>query len=486
MKQGDDLFLLINSLSVSEKRYFKLFAQRHVIGDKNRYEHLFDLIEEQTGSGEYDEEKIKKNLSSKEAKNIAAGKHYVYELVLRSMRSFHESKSITDQINNRISDIKFLMDKGLYAKSKQLIQSAKKDALTIEHHSGVLELTYLERRIGRLKIDKESKNAFAEIGAIEKEAAMHIANEIFFRKLYDENFILLQEEYTPANFSQIEDIHDEVVKFKDRASSFNAKALYYIIQADDAQLAGKYSDARKFMKEVVELFDKNPVIKNEQSQRYINLLSNYLNSCFLANEFEDFQKIIQKLKQIQPQKEEEEILLFRSRYSHELLYYINMQEWAQAEKLIAGIHTGLEKYKNRLSVVSIIVLYYNMAIVYFSLKKFDLSLSHFNYIIDTASKNIRKDIQQNAKLFQIVIHYELENYNLIQTLVYNFKRSLKKSDRLNDFEKITLDLFSKLIDTPDKHSKIKLLLTAKQKLGSLSKTHQGVFEIISWIDSKSN
>lgn len=226
MKQGDDIFLLINSLSVSEKRYFKLFAQRHVIGDKNRYEHLFDLIEEQTGSGEYDEEKIKKNLSTKEAKNIAAGKHYVYELVLRSMRSFHESKSLTDQINNRISDIKFLMDKGLYAKSKQLIQSAKKDALTIEHHSGVLELTYLERRIGRLKIDKESKNAFAEIGAIEKEAAMHIANEIFFRKLYDENFILLQEEYTPANFSQIEDIHDEVVKFKDRASSFNAKALY--------------------------------------------------------------------------------------------------------------------------------------------------------------------------------------------------------------------------------------------------------------------
>ena len=484
MKQGDDLFLLINSLSVSEKRYFKLFAQRHVIGDKNRYEHLFDLIEKQTGTGEYNEEKIKKELTPKEIKNISAGKHYVYELVLRSMRNFHESKSLADQINHRITDIKFLMDKGLFAKCKQLIQSAKKEALTIEHHAGILELTYLERRINRLKIEKESKQTFSEISALEKNAAMHIANEVFFRELYDTNFILLQEEYTPANISKINYIHDEVVKYKDRANSFNAKALFFIIQADDAQLAGKYSDARKFMKEVVALFDKNPVIKNEQSQRYINLLSNYLNSCFLANEFEDFQTIIKKLKQIQPQKEEEEILLFRSRYSQELLYYINMQQWEQAEKLIPGIHAGLEKYKNRLSVVSVIVFYYNMAVVYFSLKKYDRSLDHFNYIIDTASKNIRKDIQQNAKLFQIVIHYEMENYNLIQTLIYNFKRSLKKTDRLSEFEKITLDLFSKLIDTPDKRSKTKLLLNAKEKLSGLSKTHQGVFEIISWIDSK--
>lgn len=484
MKQGDDLFLLIKSLSVSEKRYFKIFAQRHVIGDKNRYEYLFDLIDKQTISNAYDEELIKKQLSAKESKNIAAGKHYLYELILRSMRNFHESKSIADQINNRISDIKFLLDKGLHAKCRQLILSTKKDAFSIEHHAAIIELSYLERRLERLKIDKESSALFSTISAMENEAAKHIADEIFFRKLYDENFILLQEEYTPANSSRIEHIHDEVIKYKERASSFNAKALFFIIQADDAQLAGKYSEARKFMRKCVALFEENEVIKNEQSQRYINLLSNYLNSCFLANEFDDFQSTIEKLKLLQPRKEEEEILLFRSRYLLELLYYINMQNWDEAEKLIPDIITGLTKYKNRLPAVSVIVLYYNMAIALFSVKKYEKSLAYFNYIIDVTAKNIRKDIQQNAKLFQIVIHYELENFNLVQTLIYNFKRSLKKSDRLNEFEKVVLDLFKKLTDTPDKSSKLKLFSVAKDALSPIAVSQQGAHEIISWIDTK--
>jgi hypothetical protein len=36
---------LINSMTMSEKRFFKIFSQRHVIGDINQYSLLFDWID---------------------------------------------------------------------------------------------------------------------------------------------------------------------------------------------------------------------------------------------------------------------------------------------------------------------------------------------------------------------------------------------------------------------------------------------------------
>ena len=54
-KVKESLFELIRSLTKSEKRYFKLLASRHTIGDENNYVRLFDAIDRQE---EYDEESL--------------------------------------------------------------------------------------------------------------------------------------------------------------------------------------------------------------------------------------------------------------------------------------------------------------------------------------------------------------------------------------------------------------------------------------------
>ena len=57
MTPKSDLHQLIHALTKSEKRFFQLYAKRHVIGEENNYAKLYKLIEVQK---EYDEEKIKK------------------------------------------------------------------------------------------------------------------------------------------------------------------------------------------------------------------------------------------------------------------------------------------------------------------------------------------------------------------------------------------------------------------------------------------
>ena len=76
MKQ-EPLFDLINSLTMSEKRFFKIFSKRHIIGDKNEYSLLFDFIDKETGLTN------QKLLDQPFVKNVSAEKNYLYRLILR-------------------------------------------------------------------------------------------------------------------------------------------------------------------------------------------------------------------------------------------------------------------------------------------------------------------------------------------------------------------------------------------------------------------
>ena len=55
MKPSEDLFLLIKSLSKTEKGYFQKYAQLHSSGKENNYIKLFYAIEKQAS---YEESKI--------------------------------------------------------------------------------------------------------------------------------------------------------------------------------------------------------------------------------------------------------------------------------------------------------------------------------------------------------------------------------------------------------------------------------------------
>ena len=54
-KVNNALFDLVNSMTKSEKRYFKLMSSRHTIGDENNYVRIFDYIDKQE---EYSEEQL--------------------------------------------------------------------------------------------------------------------------------------------------------------------------------------------------------------------------------------------------------------------------------------------------------------------------------------------------------------------------------------------------------------------------------------------
>ena len=117
---------LIKSMTMSEKRYFKIYSSKHVIGENNDYVLLFDFIDK---SKDY-EEAILQNQSF--VKNLSAEKNYLYNLILKSLNAFHASLNSKTQIYQLLESIEILYHKGLYDQALKLVKKASKIAAESE------------------------------------------------------------------------------------------------------------------------------------------------------------------------------------------------------------------------------------------------------------------------------------------------------------------------------------------------------------------
>ena len=104
----DNIFQLIKSMSASEKRYFK----RHYASDKSLSTELFDHLNKQE---QYDEDAVKKHfLNTKLTQNLKVYKVQLSDLILKSLVSYHNKKSIRSKIRMGLEEVEILMDKQLY------------------------------------------------------------------------------------------------------------------------------------------------------------------------------------------------------------------------------------------------------------------------------------------------------------------------------------------------------------------------------------
>ncbi|MGZ4061122.1 MAG: hypothetical protein ACXVPU_18975, partial [Bacteroidia bacterium] len=138
MIASDELHKLIKSLSQSEKRFFKIYASRHIIGDKNNYVSLFDAIAAQKN---YDESSVKEKFKNERfTDRFAAVKNYLHQLILKSMRNFHAASTIDIELKEMLIDIDFLYQKGLYKQCQKLHKKAEKLAIEADKKTRLLEI----------------------------------------------------------------------------------------------------------------------------------------------------------------------------------------------------------------------------------------------------------------------------------------------------------------------------------------------------------
>ncbi len=495
--RSDQLFRLIKSLSKAEKRYFNLYTSRLTIGKKNNYVILFRAIDNQQ---EYDEksfEKFFKKQSFQTPSAIAKGR--LYEIILKSLDAFHADSSINVEIRKLLHYTEILFKKSLYEESEKMLLKAKRIAVQYEKYNALLEVLNWEKKLMEKgsyagnTLEDLANQLTADESIIEK-----ITNYSEFWNLKSRLFILLNKQGKArdnaelAAFKKI--IDTTLLKSENKALSYESKYLYFQIYSAYYFGISDYKNSYAYIKKHLKLIEANQNMFLEEPNKYFAVLSNMIYLCSQLKKFNEIPVYLGKLKAIaqnvsDDRTEDLEIKLFATTYSVELSLYIQTAAFEKALLLIPIIEAGLEKYHDKINKVRAAYFFFNISIVYFSVGNFSKALSWINKLLNEKSVDSSMDIHCFAKIFNLIIHLEMGNNELIPYAFKSTMRYLEKRNRIYKFETVFFD-FLKMIQKAANAKAVRAsYVTLRNDLKTLSndsyeKTVFEYFDFVSWAESK--
>ncbi|NJN78648.1 MAG: hypothetical protein HC803_10260, partial [Saprospiraceae bacterium] len=131
------------------------------------------------------------------------------------------------------------------------------------------------------------------------------------------------------------------------------------------------------------------------------------------------------------------------------------------------------------------------AYIYFGSKDYNEALVWLNKLLDMPKTIVRQDLQSVARIINLIVHFEIGNNLLLESLLRSTYRYLRKQDRFYEFESRILKFIRKSKDMATKRELKAAFVELKLELEILSEKDSEkaifrYFNFMAWLDSKIN
>jgi tetratricopeptide (TPR) repeat protein len=486
MKQpSENLHSLIKSLSRSEKGYF--LKTSSINGSENQYIKLFKAIDSQPI---YNESRLKEVLKNEPfIKQLHVAKNYLFNTILKSLYIYNGQNSLNYKFSESISSIAALHDRGLQNESLTHILKAKTRAYGFEKFDTLLELIRWQKYILISSSPSGISDSLQKLAGEELEVINILSNISRYRSLYSRIYSLIRmrgsvrDENEEREFKNI--MKDPLLGSFKNALSYEAKLLYYQIHLIYSQAEADDKSTCRYSKELINCIDEVPERKNEFMKEYVFGLVENLSALFNLGRFKEARAVIDRLHQLNVRSQEQKEYIFLSTNIIRFMMDIVECKFDDASKLIPETEKQLKTLSRKEIKITEVILYLNIFYIYFALEKYDKALEWLNKIL-SSKLEIRQDIYSLAHIFNLLVHYELNNIGLLSYAVVNTYRYLYKRKQLYQFEGVVLKFIKRLGKTEDIKEEFKYVKSQILKLlkDPYERIPLGYFDFISWLDSK--
>ena len=369
-KASNQLFLLIKSLSKQEKRYFKIFSNRHS-SDNNNYYRLYQIISQQE---EYNEEEVYEKLKDQQFINrLSIAKTRLYEQLLKSLNAYHSNKTIDSELFSILMSIEVLYSKALYKSAWKKLQRGFKLAQKHEKHELVLQFYKWKHKL----LEKEN---YESVDASKIDILWNAENDIVEQiKTYQKLWFIKSKIFKIIFYNgsksgkEVGMINLFLKKHIDSINKNNLcvnsefllhhiySAFYYSTQ----NLAKSY----EHLKSNLWLMEKHPQMFVDNAFSQISVLSNMAFIAFKLRKHQELTPLLLKLKNLKSLVEDSDInMQIRWFYSYYSIYLAMQSEKNQVEvneMEVNQIYKGIEKYSEKLPVFRRIDLEFALSVYYF-------------------------------------------------------------------------------------------------------------------------
>lgn len=449
MKPSNELFVLIKSLTKSEKRFFKLSSAIQT-GEKN-YLKIFDFID---GLESYNEELLKEEFKNETfVKHLPSEKNHLYKLILKSLRSFYSEQSSASILKEELKNLEILYNKALYKECRKFLKRAKKIAIDHEKFYYLIELMSWEKRL--IEESYESGDFDVDLNQIieeESEVVAKLRNLAEYHILYSR----INAIFRSGGFARTEQEKDTVreisdnylIKGKNTAISTRAASICYYVKGMCAWTNREFSDSYTFFNRTREILDKNPKLKQDLGKRYTLTLFHLMRSYVDDANFDMAQEMIEKIRSLKDKKGFKSTDLSLKITSISIIDQMNLfnlrGKFTEAYEFYQSNKKEADTILNKASKEQRIKLLYNTVYTLFGMQDYKGALTLLNEILNDNEQKLRQDIYSFARILNLMIHFELNNYQLIEYSANSTLRYLKKIDRNYNIELFFVKQMKKL------------------------------------------
>ena len=471
-----NLIRLIKKLKQGEKRFITLELSRYK--KENDLLKLYNLINSTPGITDTDLQK--KIRDKKKLAQLSIHKHKLFTAILEALQLFHSRNSPQHQVSSMIQQAYVLESKILSKAKTDLLLKAEKLTEKYELRELQLEIIHLLQTGKR----NDSPKLVEKAETISRE----FLNERKLNQLLNQSIKLEQQPGNPLK----EKDHTTLKKIMKEALSIQGNSfscLYYRHRTCFTHYAilNDYQRMHPYVQTILKLFRTHAYMLDLEIWRteYVESLGNFIPFFIHFRKLDQLDFIYKEIARLDTPE------LYKASITINVLdSYIQTGAYLESEKKVAEVEKNIDFFLQNTGLHNHSILYFNLAVLNFGMKKFPKALFWLNEIINHSHKDKRSaGIIYMSRLFRLFVFYELGHIDILDNQLRSVIRYMQKYGPLSVFEQTLLKCIRKI--TVANHP-IELSAVFKETLSDLLKIKKNdnaakallYFDFISWVESK--
>ncbi|HHG85112.1 MAG TPA: hypothetical protein ENJ82_10245, partial [Bacteroidetes bacterium] len=436
----DQLYELVQSLTPSEKRYFRLQHQR---SEQQGFMRLFDYLED---SDEYAAQDVKAAFpQEKFIRNLAVIKGYLRNSILKDLADFHRQNYMDLQLRSQLDFVQLLHEKGLKKLCIREIRKLKKQALATGS-----QLVLVETLKWEIKYLRFEPHAAQEIAALRRLLMDTIQAELVEAKastLFDQAFHLILARVhhpDPANRTlpaQYRQEAEQLLQAKHLGILGRLILLHCLIHCD--QMLGAPENVFATYERIIELFRNHSAFAKARPALALKSYRGYLEYCLHFESFAQSEAILTMLATL-PLKGD----ALKAEAEAALIYFrlkkaAQLQQFQEAADFEPEARQLFERFQHLIPASYQLTIWYELSLVLIVAGRYTAAKSWLRSILEEPLSQNRKDIREFARLMQLLVWLQTGEQDLLDAEWRNTERMLKRRGSLSEVNRLLLQFFKK-------------------------------------------
>lgn len=481
-----ELFQLVHSLTKAEKRQFRIMTKQENGQDSNQVL-LFDAI---LAMDEYNEEVLRKSFADQSLLNhFAVAKGYLQDSILHSLRSGKVPLSPEAKLRRMLEDVSILHGKGLQAHALRMLQRGLRLAQEMENTAATAEFLRWKRRLVNITTTHDRLALLDEIESDETTALEQLLIDGKLRSIRAKVQSLMARQAELRSGTESEAVahlmQAPLLQTPAQSLPFHTRQTLWHIHGSWHRMIHQPHQSLHFFKLAAEDWENHPKILRAFPDQYLNSLVTYLDTALSDHQFKDFRNKQAGFTYISAADPKLQAQVFYYQTHLALRYSLLTGDFTPGIKAAQALEKGLKAHAKFLNMSVELALLYNLGAVHFLSLHYREAVRTISMILNRQIGELRHDIFDAARLLLLVAHYELGNFDVLESLLRSQERRNRIQNHIADFEHLVVQGIRKLVSALP-HDRMALLIELWQKMQAFAdQAHfTGHDEIRFWLQGK--